>query len=301
MSAPGGLLRTHHVLIQPDISNANHRKGGITCEFPLPLLRWVPMTAKNDLAAVLANGDWARREFPFPHVVASDVFTSGFYEALALQLLGMLGGGPEKTKLPRTIPGQDVYGMPFPAHLSGPLAAFLSPAWRDLMCKHFDIAPTPYIYAGAHHHSVGSKSGFIHSDFGVAWYPRNSDGGIQLPDNRLCNYVTGAGELAGADKVQVVRGVVLLFYLLNDGWEPGDGGETGLYASDHMPVAEPSASVPPVNNSLVAFECSPTSFHTFISNRKRPRTSITVTVHRTLDDAERRFGREPVIRVTHGQ
>ncbi len=254
------------------------------------------MSATNDLAAVLANPDWARREFPFPHVVASKVFTRDFYDSLALQLLRLLGGGPAKTKLPRTIPGQDVYGVPFSPQVGGPLAVFLSPAWRDLMCKHFDIAPTPYVYAGAHHHSVGSKSGFIHNDFGAAWYPLSRNGCIRLPDHRLCNYQTGEGELGAADKVQVVRGVVLLFYLLNDGWEPGEGGETGLYSSDNLPVAEPSASVPPVNNSLVAFECSPTSFHTFISNQKHPRTSITVTVHRTLDDAERRFGREAIKR-----
>ena len=252
------------------------------------------MPAMNDFTEVLANRDWERRESPFPHVVASGVFTPSFYADLSAQLLKMLGGGPEKNKLPRTMPGMDVYGVAFDASLNGPLAVFVSPDWRDLMCKHFDISPTPYVYAGAHHHSVGSKSGFVHSDFGAAWYPRSREGSVQLPDNRLCNYQTGEGELSGADKVHVVRGLVLLFYLLNEGWEPGDGGETGLYASDALPVSEPTASVSPINNSLVAFECSPGSFHTFLSNRKHPRTSITVTVHRTMQDAERRFGREQV-------
>ncbi len=252
------------------------------------------MSAANDLCKVLVNRDWVRRELPFPHVVASNVFTASFYEALSLQLMGMLGGGPEKTKPPRAMPGLDVFGMAFAPPVSGPLAVFVSPAWRDLMCQRFDISPTPYVYAGAHHHSAGSKSGFIHTDFGAAWYAHGSNGSIQLPNHQLCNYQTGKGDLSDAQKVQVVRGVVLLFYLLNDGWEPGDGGETGLYAREDLPVSEPSAFVPPVNNSLVAFECSPASFHTFISNRKRPRTSITVTVHRTLEDAERRFGREHV-------
>jgi hypothetical protein len=247
-----------------------------------------------DLTAVLANRDWVRRDVPFPHVVATDVFKTDFYHSLSAQLLGMLGGGPEKTRLPRAMPGVDVYGVPFDPSLSGSLAVFLSPAWRDLMCQQFDVSPTPYVYAGAHHHSVGSKSGFIHTDFGAAWYPRNGDGGIQLPNNRLCNYVTGAGELGDAERVQVVRGIVLLFYLLNDGWESGDGGETGLYASDGLPVSEPTGCVPPINNSLVALECSPNSFHSFITNRKHPRTSITVTIHRKLEDAERRFGREQV-------
>lgn len=252
------------------------------------------MSAANDLCKVLVNRDWVRRELPFPHVVASNVFTASFYEALSLQLMGMLGGGPEKTAPPRGMPGLDVFGMAFAPPVSGPLAILVSPAWRDLMCQHFDIAPTPYVYAGAHHHSVGSKSGFIHTDFGTAWYARGSNGSIQLPNHQLCNYQTGKGDLSDAEKVQVVRGVVLLFYLLNDGWGPGDGGETGLYAREDLPVSKPSALVSPVNNSLVAFECSPTSFHTFISNRKCPRTSITVTVHRTLEDAERRFGREHI-------
>lgn len=71
------------------------------------------MPAMNDLKDVLANRDWVRRESPFSHVVASDVFTRSSYADLSPQLLAKLGGGPEKSMLPRTMPDIDVYEVAF--------------------------------------------------------------------------------------------------------------------------------------------------------------------------------------------
>jgi hypothetical protein len=246
------------------------------------------------LADVLANRAWLRREHPFPHIVARDVFTAEFYGALAAQMRGVLARGLSETPAPdrfsRNIPGYDSYGIGFDASIGGPAAVFLSPAWRDLMCGLFDVGTTPYVFAGSHHHGVGSASGFIHNDFNSVWFRRCAADRIQVPSNDVCSYTRGIGSLAAEEKIEVVRGAVVLFFLLNDGWRPGDGGAIGLFASRTDSVEEPAVSCPPINNSLVVFECTPRSFHAFMTNRRLLRTSIIMWVHRPLAEAVERFG-----------
>lgn len=253
-----------------------------------------------NLADILANRSWLRRTWPFPHIIAQNVFKTDFYTALATQLREILDCGlsesPASGQFSRNIPGYDAYGIGFNQSLPEPLPIFLSPTWRDMVCDLFGIGTTQYIFAGSHHHGIGSKSGFIHNDFNPVWFPRSASENIQLPNNVLCSYKTGAGSLQESDKVEVVRGAVVLFFLLNDGWQPGDGGETGLYTSSQSRVSEPAICCSPLNNSLLAFECTPYSFHTYLTNKRLPRTSIIMWVHRTMEEAVKKFGEEKLER-----
>jgi hypothetical protein len=241
------------------------------------------------LPGILAHRTWLRRLSPFPYVIARSVFTAGFYDALASQLRGILARGlcetPSPGRFSRNIPGYDSYGIGFDRSLPEPIAVFLSPEWRDLLSGLFGVPPVPYVFAGSHHHAAGSANGFIHNDYNPVWFPRSSTGAIQTPDNTLCSYKTGAGPLPDSAKVEVVRAVVALFFLLNDGWRPGDGGEIGLFSSAASSLKEPSFLCPPVNNSLIAFECTPNSFHAFLKNTRLPRTSIIMWTHRLTEDA----------------
>jgi 2OG-Fe(II) oxygenase superfamily len=246
------------------------------------------------LEDVLSNRTWLRRQRPFPHVVGDNVFREGFYAALAEQLGDILdrrirkplASGPSL----RSIPGYDAYGLGFDRAQGGALSLFHTTAWRDLLCGLFEIKATPYVFAGAHYHAAGSQDGFIHNDCNPVWFPVAGSEEIQIPNYAICDYKTGAGPLDSAGKVQVVRGVAMIFYVLNDDWRPGDGGETGLYDSKDSDIGSPIARCCPVNNTLVAFECTPSSFHTFISNQRSPRISIIMWVHRSLEDALERFG-----------
>src|SRR5207244_10936887 len=103
---------------------------------------------------------------------------------------------------------------------------------------------------------------------------------------------TGDGSLLASEKVEVVRGVAVIFFLLNDGWQPGDGGETGLFADRHSAIGEPELRCPPESNTLVMFECTPHSFHAFLGGNRRPRTSVIMWVHRTREDAIAKYGEE---------
>jgi len=247
-----------------------------------------------ELANILANRSWLRCNWPFPYIVARNVFKANFYNALTEQLQEILARGlsdtPDGQRFSRNIPNYDSYGMAFSQTMPDPLGLFLSPSWRDMISGLFGIDPTPYVFAGSHHHAVGSETGFIHNDCNPVWFPRTSGDNIKTPNYELCSYKTGVGPLPESEKAQVVRGAVVLFFLLNDGWRSGDGGETGLYASARSRVSEPDACWPPINNSLVAYECTPNSFHTFLTNTRLPRTSIIMWVHRTMEAAVKKFG-----------
>lgn len=248
------------------------------------------------LADLLANRAWLRRPDPFPHVVADDVFSPAFYDELCGQLGGILDHGlsdiPSGPRFSRGMPGYDAYGISITPETGGPLALFVSSAWRDLMCGLFGVGRTPYVFAGAHHHAAGGADGFVHSDFNPVWFPRADGDSIQVPDQSRCDFKSGAGSLEA--KVETIRGVVVIFYLLNDHWRPGDGGETGLFRSAHDPL--PAARCPPTSNSLVAFECTPRSFHAYLGNPGRPRTSIIMWIHRERDEAVEKYGEEHIER-----
>jgi hypothetical protein len=245
-------------------------------------------------SAILANRAWLRRSWPFPHIVARNVFKPDFYSALSRQMGEILGGGlsdvAARDRFSRNIPGYDAYGIGLDHTVPEPAAIFLSPGWRDLISDLFRITRTPYVFAGAHHHAIGSKNGFIHNDFNPVWFLRSSGSEIQIPRQELCAYKTGEGLAADADKVEVVRGAVVIIFLLNDGWQRGDGGETGLFESSQSCIAEPDVRCSPENNSLLAFECTPYSFHAFQRNRKLPRTSLIMWVHRPLEEATAKYG-----------
>jgi 2OG-Fe(II) oxygenase superfamily len=256
--------------------------------------------ASGELADCLRNRRWLRCARPFPHVIARDVFVPELYSELAAQLSGLLARGlsdrSDRSRFSRGMPGYDAYGIGLTHDLGPPLDVFLSPAWRDLMCGLFEIGPTPYVFGGAHHHAPGSAAGFVHNDFNPVWFPRAEGEEILLPDPAACDFRTGKGSLRADRKVETIRGAVAIFYLLNDGWGAGDGGETGLFAGRGEPHSAAAVRCPPVNNSLVAFECTPRSFHAFMQNGNRPRNSVIVWVHREPEEAHELYGRERVER-----
>lgn len=245
---------------------------------------------------VLRSREWLLCSQPFPHLVARNVFTPDFYDALETQMLGIIARGLSETpslgRFSRNLPGYDSYALGLGRPEGEPTDLFLSPAWRNLMAGVWGITPTPYLFVGAHHHAPRSGNGFIHSDFNPAWFPKASPDTIQTPQPDLCAYKTGEGPLPAEAKIEVVRGAVLILYVANAPWFPGDGGDTGLYASADATVGRPAVTCPPENNTLVSFECTPHSFHAFLSNTRTPRTSIIMWVHRPLEEAVALYGEQ---------
>lgn len=71
--------------------------------------------------------------------------------------------------------------------------------------------------------------------------------------------------------------------------------KTGLYENSEQPIDEPTKTIPPVNNTLLIFECTPRSYHSFIQNRRSARNSIIMWLHRPKSDAIQRWGSDAII------
>lgn len=244
------------------------------------------------LGDVLANRRWVRNALPFPHVVARNVFTPDFYDALNSEFRRIEREHPETFH--RAMSGYDASGAMLDHYRDGPLGVFVSRPWHDLLAGLFSVAATGDMTASLHHHDPGGQSGWPHNDLNPGWFAEPAAGTdeVRLPHDGQVQYHHGTRPDAVPAR-ETVRAVSALFYLGNPEWEPGDGGETALYANGAARV--PAATVPPVNNSLVIFECTPFSWHGFVHNRVKPRNSVVMWIHRDKAQVERRWGADSVV------
>lgn len=250
------------------------------------------MQPVRPLADTLDNRRWWRRSEPFPHVVGYDVLRDEVYQDVVRAFRASLGTGRGY------LSGHDIHGVTLTPDQHGPLRLFTSRPWHDMLARLAGVRATGDVNCGLHHHVTGSASGFPHNDLNPGWFVRYpSADGIRLARPDLCEYTTG--ELRGTPRdpvVETVRAVAAIFYLDNEVWSPGDGGVTGLYRNASDPVDEPVAVVPPVNNSMLLFECTPFSFHGFVSNRRHPRNSIVLWLHRPKADVVTRWGEQAIVK-----
>ena len=160
---------------------------------------------------------------PFPHVFADRVFTKPFYkDELELAVAEVVDSG-KLSPLER----HDIFGRTLTSETRGPLAFFLSREWADLLARVFGVTSTGFINCGVHHHATGSANGFPHNDVNPGWFiDQPSEDGVVLPQPDRCVYTSGKKLDPSAEPVQMVRSVAMLFYVANDPWQPGDGGET---------------------------------------------------------------------------
>jgi hypothetical protein len=235
---------------------------------------------------------------PFPHVIAHNVFTPPVYHKLERAFQDVLARGlsdvPDQRRLAR-IGGHDIYLLSFLAYVPTPFGIFSSPFWSHTLAALFDVHPTGDVSLGLHHHCVGSASGSLHHDLNPGWFvDAPNANGINLLHPQ-CNYQTGDVSDETRKPREVMRAVAMLFYLNNPPWSAGDGGATGLYRSRDDAVDEPVAIVPPINNSMLVFECTPYSYHAFISNHRHPRDSVIMWLHRPKAEVVERWGEKHIV------
>ncbi len=248
---------------------------------------------RRPLEELLANRRWVRRARPFPHVVASNVFVADFATELDAEFARIEREHPEAFR--RNMTGYDASGADLGHYRDGPLAVFLSREWHDLIAGVTGVTATGDVSASVHHHDPHSAGGWPHNDLNPGWYaePAPAAGQIRLAGTDGVDYHHGT-RAPGVSARETIRAVSVLFYLGNPAWAPGDGGETGLYDSPHS--TGPSAAVPPVNNSLVLFECTPFSWHGYLGNRAKPRNSVVMWLHRPKADVVARWGEPSIVR-----
>jgi len=254
---------------------------------------------RADLSALLGNRRWIRSAYPFPYVCATEVFVPEFYQLVENAYQAILGRGLSESStskgFSRTFAAYDAYGADLPTDLENPLSVFVSRSWHDMIARIFNINVTGDMNAALHHHRAGSGNGSIHNDLNPGWFIGAATAErVNIADSALCSYKYGSPARGSGGARETIRAIAMIFYLANRGWNRGDGGETGLYEVRSDSVDHPAIAIPPFNNSLLAFECSPFSFHSFIRN-KYPRNCVVLWWHRTRGDATSRWGEHKIV------
>ena len=221
---------------------------------------------------------------PYPHFVVDDFFNEEYSKMLQSDFDTILDKGlSEEEDRSRFKPFLDLKGKyaydgyvytPWPGELKS-LDVFFSVGWNMFISKLFKLPTSLCTGLAYHYHPVGNKTGFIHSDFVEKTFLRTEE----IPNGVFFN----AREPKNFKKddpfmFSQYRRIALLYYLDN-GWEKGDGGETGMYQSTEASLAE---AVAPIKNRLFAFEISEKSFHAFQENKK-PRSTIIQWFHASKD------------------
>ena len=263
---------------------------------------WQPAVLEPavDLEELLVPGSWEFCVDPFPHVRAGRVFTDDFHGELATAFQTILRGeqwpGWPEACFRRNMAGYDASAADLNGRVGWPFNVFVSRPWHDLFASMFAMSTNNCMGGALHHHAPGSSDGYLHNDFCPGWFVEDGrPGEIAVADGDRCSYCYGTTP-AGSDVAvrETVRAIAILYYLNNPEWSPGDGGETGLYRAAGDNVDQAVVSVPPINNSLLAFECSPCSFHTFRTNRQ-PRNSVIVWLHRDKAEALAQWGEGSIV------
>jgi len=240
-----------------------------------------------DLSQFLTRSEFEKIESPFPHVVIDDFFKKEHYEALLGYFNSVYERGLVETNDPLKFhPFLNLKGkFAYDGYVHSPkldelhsFHPFFSVAWNMLFSSLFR-QPTGWSTSTAlHYHPPGDKTGFIHHDYASK---------VFSPEDRLPNgviYRSTEGEHLSFFKER--RIISLIYYLGNEAWKEGDGGETGLYESiDGNPVK----LIEPRNNRMLAFQISPKSFHAFQKNHT-PRSSIVQWFHINERWAQEKYG-----------
>jgi hypothetical protein len=238
---------------------------------------------------------WEYR-LPFRHFRAANVLKPEIYQAIASRFSTMLEANSAGKDSPyRFAPTNANYDARILA-IDEALAAAFAPLFSvELIEELHDIFGFPFlpVIDGALHSSPpGSRTGWIHTDLCAAWFDESMRpaGPFLFPRRDRCDYFTGSRKHAAAVPKKYVRAAALLFYLCNEGWVPGDGGETALYGAQEPSWRSSVGHIPPLSNSLLAFECSPHSYHRFMTNPRRVRNSVILWIHATPEVMESRWG-----------
>lgn len=251
------------------------------------------------LESVIQNRRWRRSAIPFDHVHALNVFRPDVYAALDRAFRGILGRGLSQTADPGRFSARNnnytAYSLSLDADETSALRLFMSREWHDMIGSMFDLRLSGEIDICLHHHPPGSRSGWIHTDYSPGWFGDNPTAeGIHISSTGVVNYKSGEVVEDGQTPIRRMRAIAILFYLCNDGWTSADGGQTGLYESKKQSTERSDAGIPPYNNSIVMFECTPFSYHTFMGSPNKPRNAVVMWVHRPFEEAVRQWGEEAV-------
>jgi len=242
----------------------------------------------------VSDDPWIRRSHPFPHVLVPRLFEPGTAAEIDAEVSSIVRSPAGM----RHFGWYDAFACGFAAAVAdSALAVFVSRAFHDLVADRMGVPALGYVNGGVHHHREGSRSGFIHNDLNPVYFDTQLHGNeIVLPMQAGASYTHGTGAWPGAVVHQVVRCTTIIYYTANRPWRLGDGGETALYARADADLSAPAARIPPVNNSVLIFNCSGSSHHAFLRNNRIERNSIVVWLHASVEYMAAAHGEHAFVR-----
>jgi hypothetical protein len=243
----------------------------------------------------LQSAELWEHSFPFRHYRAKNLLSQEAYDNLSSAFTEILettaGKRDGPYRLTRSNKNYDALMLGIDQTLASVFTPFFSPDWLESLSEFFSIPFVPKIDGGLHSSPANSRTGWIHTDYCAGWFDESvpSNGMLSFPDRTRCEYFTGRALKPDALPRQYIRAATLIFYLCNDHWVPEDGGETGIYGARTQTPQTDAEFIPPINNTLLIFRCSPHSYHRFITNPGRARNSIILWLHSTPGYAASRW------------
>lgn len=233
---------------------------------------------------------------PFKHVRVPNFLKRETYDAFCEIFNAVLGRGLSESvrHAQFSLFGEyDAYYWMIPAEIREPLNLLYSLDWKDFFSELFDVPLTGDVVAEFHHHQPGSKNGTPHNDYNLCCFTdERLPNGIN-PWYYHCNYNPERNDMTTGKVFARMRSVAIILYLNNEEWRNEDGGETALYYTDLN--LDRAVLVPPINNTLLAFEVTPHSYHAFRQNVRSDRNSIIMWLHSSVEEKLARHGQTPPV------
>lgn len=221
------------------------------------------------------NARISTNSYPYNYLQIEDLFADAMADALRERFESGIAKGAAIGKVGEV--GNLVYSAvnytPTIADIqSSEIAVFATAALRDLICGAFGIPVNDYLMIGSHRHAPPSRNGWPHTDCAIVSFPESGPkyNGFEIfSEDSGCTYADDSRDRQ-PHSVKMARAVACIYYLGSEDWSEGEGGETAIYGRDGRQVV---AKVPPIPNSLLAFEISPFSLHGYLGSPNLTRDS----------------------------
>lgn len=232
---------------------------------------------------------------PFPHVHIENFFKPEFYKDCCDFFNSILGKGLSDEFNPYkfsrySFEYYNAFFWQMPQQSSSPISEFLSIKWVEYFSDLFGVELTNEVSFELRHHKADinpSITSYVHNDFYVVGFPKNIPNKNELFQYYFqCPYLLASPE----DEKLVnkrMRSVVAFIYLNNEPWKEENGGSTALYRSTNLD--KEIKRIPPISNSMLAFEITPCSYHSYVNNNTVNRNTIMLWFHSTIPSKTAKF------------
>lgn len=241
--------------------------------------------------STLRHAQWL--DTPVRHLILDDVFTDAYVNELRRAFADELTRQSAKADTFRKMTNYDAYALtPYP-DLSGPFRVFYSREWYGFWKQLSGIALDENLMTTLHYHEKGSESGYIHTDYDMYSFrlaPLENELNHWYFNSKYQTHTKAEKEAFQRQEGAIFtrRAIALIYYLNDEVWREGDGGETGFFSGNSYDML--AKKVEPQPNRLLAFMIDKKSYHAFLKNTRLERNTIIQWFHEPPAQMDKRLG-----------